>query len=153
MQTSRILNELTETVTISPDAGTMSSGIAHTASGAPRRRSTTEERQMFDNQILRKPRNGAAGREIPFSFSQQTYPLNPSATVSFTLEEQQEITLIIYDSYGRVIHTLYDRAVINAGYHELKLYGDAFPAGGCYARLETRFGIQQRTLILTTSKV
>ncbi|MCZ7556852.1 MAG: hypothetical protein M5R41_10675 [Bacteroidia bacterium] len=107
---------------------------------------------MFDNQILRKPRNGAAGREIPFTFSQQSYPLNPSATVSFTLEEQQEITLVIYDSYGRVIHTLYDRALLNSGYHELKLYGDAFPAGGCYARLETRHGVQQRTLILTTSK-
>jgi hypothetical protein len=107
---------------------------------------------MFDNQILRKPRNGAAGREIPFSFSQHSYPLNPSATVTFTLEEQQEITLVIYDSYGRVIHTLYDRALLNSGYHELKLYGDAFPAGGCYARLETPHGVQQRTLILTTSK-
>jgi hypothetical protein len=107
---------------------------------------------MFDHQILRKPRIGAGRREIPFSFSQQNYPLNPSATISFTIDEQQEITLIIYDSYGRIFQTLYDRTVIKAGYHELKLYGDAFPTGGGYARLESRFGVQQRTLILATSK-
>ena len=107
---------------------------------------------MFNNQVLRRPRNGSASLEIPFTFSQQSYPLNPSATVTFTLEEQQEVSLIIYDSYGRIIHTLYDNALINAGYHELQLYGDAFPAGGCYARLQTRHGIQQLTLILKTSR-
>ncbi|HOJ05592.1 MAG TPA: hypothetical protein PK916_16455 [Bacteroidota bacterium] len=86
--------------------------------------------------------------EIPFTFAQRSYPLNPSATLTFTLEEQQEISLTIYDSYGRVIHTLYDQAIMKPGYHELQLFGDAFPAGGCYARLQTKHGIQQRTLVL-----
>jgi hypothetical protein len=88
--------------------------------------------------------------EIPFSFSQYSYPLNPSATVTFYLEEQQEITLKIYNYYGQVIHTLYDRKLMKPGYHELKLYGETFPSGGCYARLQTQNGVQQRTLVMNT---
>ncbi len=89
--------------------------------------------------------------EIPFSFSRRSYPLNPCATVTFTLEETQEITLKIYDSYGRVIHTLYEEVPMKPGYHELQLYGDVFPTGACYARLHTKYGVQQRTLILNSS--
>ncbi len=103
---------------------------------------------MFNQEVVNKSRNGSTGREVPFTFSQQNYPLNPSATLTFTIEEAQEITIVVYDSNGCVIHTLYNREVIRAGFHELKLYGDTFPAGGCYARLETRHGVQQRTLIL-----
>jgi hypothetical protein len=91
------------------------------------------------------------GAEIPFSFSRRAWPLNPSATVSFTLEEPQEITLKIYDSYGKVIHTLYEDQMMKPGYHELQLYGDVFPAGSCYARLQTRHGVQQRNLILNAT--
>ncbi len=85
--------------------------------------------------------------EIPFTFAQRSYPLNPSAIITFTLEEQQEISLTIYDSYGRVIHTLYDQAIMKSGYHQLQIFGDAFPVEGCYARLLTKHGIQQRTLV------
>jgi len=90
--------------------------------------------------------------EIPFSFLQRSYPLNPSATVTFILDEQQEVSLKIYDSYGRVLHTLYENAQMKPGYHELQLYGEAFPAGGCYARLHTRHGVQQRALVLDASR-
>lgn len=88
--------------------------------------------------------------EIPFSFSQYAYPLNPSATVSFTLEEQQEVSLRIYNTFGQVVHTLYENVQMKAGYHELRLYGETFPSGGCYARLHTKNGVQQRTLVLST---
>lgn len=88
--------------------------------------------------------------DIPFTFSQYAYPLNPSATVTFTLEEPQEVTLKIYNTYGQVVHTLFERAMMKAGYHELKLYGETFPSGGCYARLHTKNGVQQRTLVLST---
>ena len=88
--------------------------------------------------------------ELPFSFSQYAYPLNPSATLSFTLEDAQEVSLRIYNTYGQVMHTLYDRALMKPGYHELRLYGETFPSGGCYARLQTRHGVQQRTLVLHT---
>jgi hypothetical protein len=91
--------------------------------------------------------------EIPFSFSQYSYPLNPSATLSFTLEEPQEVTLKIYNTYGQIVHTLYDRAMMKPGYHELRLYGETFPTGGCYARLQTRRGVHQRTLVLNTEMV
>lgn len=87
--------------------------------------------------------------QLPFSFSQCSYPLNPSATVSFTLEDAQEVSLRIYNTYGQVVHTLYDRATMKPGYHELRLYGETFPSGGCYARLHTRHGVQQRTLVLS----
>lgn len=88
--------------------------------------------------------------DIPFSFSQYSYPLNPSATISFTLDEPQEVSLKIYNNYGQVIHTLYEHKLMKPGYHELKLYGETFPSGGCYARLQTRHGVQQRTLVMHT---
>lgn len=91
------------------------------------------------------------GAEVPFTFSRRAWPLNPSATITFTLEEPQEISLKIYDSYGRVIHTLYEDVILKPGYHELQLFGELFPAGGCYARLQTRYGIQQRNLILNAT--
>ncbi len=90
--------------------------------------------------------NGVAEREIPFTFSRRNHPLDQSATLTFTLDVQREITLVVCDSYGRVIHTLYDGALVGTGYHELRLYGDAFQASGCFARLESAFGIQQRTI-------
>ncbi len=105
---------------------------------------------MFTDPIENAIGQRIRGMEIPFSFSRRSWPLNPSATVAFTLEEPQEITLKIYDSFGRVIHTLYDDALMKPGYHELQLYGDVFPAGACYARLQTKYGIQQRPLVLST---
>ena len=86
--------------------------------------------------------------EVPFAFAQYSYPLNPSATLTFTLTEQQEVSLKIYNNFGQVIHTLYEHQEMKAGYHELQLYGETFPAGGCYARLQTKFGVQQRPLVL-----
>ena len=88
--------------------------------------------------------------DIPFSFSQYAYPLNPSATLTFTLDEAQEVSLKIYNNYGQVIHTIYDQKMMKPGYHELKLYGETFPSGGCYARLQTKHGVQQRTLVMHT---
>ncbi|MFZ1731493.1 MAG: hypothetical protein WBQ23_10685 [Bacteroidota bacterium] len=88
--------------------------------------------------------------DIPFTFSQYAYPLNPSATLSFTLDEAQEVSLKIYNMFGQVVRTLYERVQMKAGYHELRLYGETFPAGGCYARLHTTKGVQQRTLMLST---
>ncbi len=90
--------------------------------------------------------------EIPFTFSQFAYPLNPNATLSFTLDEQQEVSLKIYNTFGQVVHTLYDNVLMQPGYHELRLYGETFPSGGCYARLHTRNGVQQRTLVLSTDQ-
>jgi hypothetical protein len=106
---------------------------------------------MFTETHERSRVAGANSTQIPFTFYQRSWPLNPSATVTFTLDDTQEVTLKIYDSFGRLIHTLYEHAIMKAGYHELQLYGDIFPAGGCYARLITRNGVQQRTLILNAA--
>jgi hypothetical protein len=90
------------------------------------------------------------GMEIQFTFSQHAYPLNPSASLTFSLEESQEVSLKIYNTFGQVVHTLFDRKLMKSGYHELRLYGETFPPGGCYARLHTKHGVQQRTLVLST---
>ncbi len=89
---------------------------------------------------------------IPFTFSQYAYPLNPSATISFMLDEEQDVSLKIYNTYGQIVHTLYDDVRMQPGYHELRLYGETFPSGGCYARLHTDKGVQQRTLVLSTDQ-
>ncbi len=88
--------------------------------------------------------------EVPFSFSWRSYPLNPSATVSFTLEDAQEVTLRIFDVYGRLLHTIFENVPLRQGFHEIHLYGETVPVGGCYARLHTRHGVQQRTLLRMT---
>jgi hypothetical protein len=106
---------------------------------------------MFTDPTEGRSERAIRSMDVPFSFSRQSYPLNPGATVCFTLEESQEITLRIYDTYGRIIHTIYDEALMKPGYHELQLYGDIFPPGACYARLHTRYGVQQRSLILITT--
>ncbi len=97
-----------------------------------------------------KPEQRSIEMEIPFTFSQYAYPLNPSATLTFVLDEPQEVSLKIYNTYGQVVHTLYERKLMKPGYHEVKLYGETFPSGGCYARLHTKYGVQQRTLVLST---
>ena len=148
MHASRSLNEETEAILISPDAGTMCSGIIPPSTpGDPEENHSKKEEGMFDIQLLRRPRHGVAGREIPFTFSRQRYPRDSSATLTFTLDVQREITLVVCDPDGCVIHTLYDGALVGTGYHELRLYGDAFQANGCFARLESAFGIQKRTII------
>lgn len=82
-----------------------------------------------------------------FSFLQRAYPRNTSACVAFTLAETQEVTLRVYDSCGRVVHTLCDNEPMEAGNHEMHLYGDLVPTTGCYVRLITPTGIRQRTLV------
>lgn len=86
--------------------------------------------------------------QVPFSFSRYSFPLDKNISLSFTLEEEQEISLKIYNNMGQVISTLYDNATVRAGYHELQLFGDAFPDEASYARLETRYGVQQSPLVM-----
>ncbi len=106
---------------------------------------------MF-TEIHQRPRAVSTGKmQVPFTFYQRTWPLNPSATLTFTLDDTQEVSLKMYDSYGRLIHTIHDRVVLKSGYHELHLYGDVVPVDGCYARLTTRHGVQQRTLVMNTT--
>lgn len=106
---------------------------------------------MF-TEIHQRPRAVAAGNlQVPFTFYQRTWPLNPSATLTFTLDDTQEVSLKLYDSFGRLVHTIHDRVVLKTGYHELHLYGSVVPADGCYARLSTRRGVQQRTLVMSTT--
>ena len=89
--------------------------------------------------------------EIPFSFDRNSLPAETSATISFTLDEKQEISLHIYNNHGQLIHTLFNGIVLRSGYHELQLYGEAFPDGASYARLQSRHGIQQQPLVVNTS--
>ena len=91
--------------------------------------------------------------KIPFSFSQYTSPLNPSASLSFTLQEDQEVSLRIYNNKGQVIHTLYENRAIKAGRHELQLFGGLIPQDGCYARLQTLAGVEHRTLVIHTDYI
>jgi hypothetical protein len=48
-----------------------------------------------------RERSSETVMDIPFSFSQYAYPLNPSATLTFTLEEAQEVSLKIITTTAR----------------------------------------------------
>ena len=87
---------------------------------------------------------------IEFTFSQYPFPLNPNATLTFTLDAAQEISLRIYNNSGQVLHTLYDQKDLKAGHHQLQLYGRNFPDDGVYARLQTDRGVLQKQLVTLT---
>ncbi len=87
--------------------------------------------------------------EPPFTFTQRVYPLQPTATIAFTLEDTQLITLRIYDNYGRILRTLYEGALMQAGHHILHVYDRELPSEGCYARLHTPYGVFHRELLRT----
>jgi len=55
-------------------------------------------------------------------------PFNPSTRISYTIPEQQRVTLKVYDVLGKEIAVLVD-AVQQAGTHSIQFSGDKLPSG------------------------
>ena len=82
---------------------------------------------------------------------EQNYPnpFNPTTTMQFTVPSNRRTTLIIYNTLGQKVATLFD-AVASAGdYHQATFDGSRFASGIYFARLE--FGGQTlvRKLLMT----
>lgn len=62
-------------------------------------------------------------------------PFNATTTFSYSLPEQSEVTLSIYNILGRRVSTLFDGNK-QAGYHTVTWHADHNPSGVYFARLE-----------------
>lgn len=88
--------------------------------------------------------------QLPTSYElEQNYPnpFNPSTTIAFALPKLSEVTLKIFDAYGREVATLVEGR-LSAGRHEVVLDARPFSSGVYFYRLQAGEFSQTRRLTL-----
>lgn len=80
---------------------------------------------------------------------EQNYPnpFNPRTTIPFSIPDDGQVVLRVYDTYGRAVATLVD-AMLSGGRHILTFAGDGLPSGIYICRLEAGGRILQRNMML-----
>ncbi len=63
-------------------------------------------------------------------------PFNPSTMISFTLPEQQMVTVIIYDALGREVNELIN-STLSKGVHQINFRADNLTSGQYFYRIKT----------------
>lgn len=74
-------------------------------------------------------------------------PFNASTTISFTLSEEQDINLAVYDLLGRRIEVLLD-GTADAGTHSVIFDAGKYPSGIYFYRLKTGTNSETRSMVL-----
>ena len=75
-------------------------------------------------------------------------PFNPSTTISFTLERQDQVELSVYNLQGELVRNVI-RGVMDSGEHELVFDARDLPSGVYFYRLVTQEnGVQTRSMTL-----
>jgi hypothetical protein len=74
-------------------------------------------------------------------------PFNPVTTIRFGIPETAHVSLVIYDTLGRVVATAAN-GVFEAGRHEVKFDAEVMPSGPYLYRLQTPEGSFSGTLLL-----
>ena len=74
-------------------------------------------------------------------------PFNPVTEITFSIAEQNTVSLIIYNANGKQISVLLDK-VINAGFHTIKWNATDYPSGIYYYRLVSPKVIISRKMVL-----
>lgn len=88
--------------------------------------------------------------EIPQDYTILTAypnPFNPTTTIAFNLNKESEVSLIIYDTAGRVVSTLSD-GFYPAGEHRLLFDGSDLTSGVYFARLNAGNSLRMVKLLL-----
>ncbi len=88
--------------------------------------------------------------QLPTSYElEQNYPnpFNPSTTIAFALPKPSEVTLKIFDAFGREVATLVE-GKLPAGRHEVVLDASPFSSGVYFYRLHAGKFAQTRRLLL-----
>ncbi|MCY4233709.1 MAG: T9SS type A sorting domain-containing protein [Bacteroidetes bacterium] len=81
-------------------------------------------------------------------FSNYPNPFNRTTTLSFTLDQNQQVSLVIYDALGREIDTPISGFTM-AGKHTVVWEASHLPAGTYFSRLVTDNQVYTQTLVRT----
>jgi hypothetical protein len=106
--------------------------------------------------IMLEPRAGSlfATDEVPSTVHlEQNYPnpFNPLTTIEFTLPEDQEVTLKVYNVMGQEVAVLADRALFSAGVNELDFDASQLASGVYFYTLRAT-GIEEPGRVFTQSR-
>lgn len=88
--------------------------------------------------------------ELPSKFSlDQNYPnpFNPSTTLDYTLDQQTNVNLSVYDVHGRLVATLIQGNQF-AGSYTTNFNAGPLPSGVYIARLKTEMGVLSKKMLL-----
>jgi hypothetical protein len=75
-------------------------------------------------------------------------PFNPSTNIRFTINEQQDVSLKVYDMAGRLVANLIDGSTFSAGTHNASFNANSLASGIYFYRLITPSEIVTRKMTL-----
>lgn len=76
-------------------------------------------------------------------------PFNPATNISFTLLQNDVVTLKVFNTAGKMVAQLHDNAKLNAGLHTVSFNGEGLPSGMYFYRLTTSLGTKSNRMILS----
>ena len=83
-----------------------------------------------------------------FSLSQNyPNPFNPSTSIKFTLPEEENVRLVVYNSLGQTVQVLIDRELVSGNY-EISFNAKMLPSGTYFYRISTGTNSQVRKMLL-----
>ena len=74
-------------------------------------------------------------------------PFNPSTTIEFTIPEQSNVKILVYDALGNQIDVLYD-ALTESGNHLVNWNASGYASGIYFYRMEASNFVQVRKMLL-----
>ena len=133
----------TNTITVTPYAGPNGTGDAGEARTLTLNIQGSASKQAGPSgRFIEGAGQQVASSEAPASFALDANypnPFNPSTTIRFTLPEQADVHLAVYDMLGRRVATLQD-GPLNVGTHNIVFDATNLPSGVYLYRLVTPAG-------------
>ena len=74
-------------------------------------------------------------------------PFNPTTSISFSIPEQSQTSLKVYDIKGKLISTLLNESM-NVGHHQIEWNADGYPSGVYFVQLDAVEFTQTQKLML-----
>jgi hypothetical protein len=100
-----------------------------------------------ENLISKESNNNVTNdKESYFDAKNYPNPFNPSTTISFTLKENTNVKLTVYDRLGREVKTLIDENR-SAGTHTIDFNASGLPSGIYFYRIKTNDRTEVRKMI------
>ncbi|MEX0771397.1 MAG: S8 family serine peptidase [Balneolaceae bacterium] len=93
---------------------------------------------------------GSVARHIPEELDvEQNYPnpFNPTTQIQFSLPENREVRLVIYDILGRAVRTLVDKN-LSAGIHNVTFNGSSLSSGVYFYQIRAGSDVLTRKMVL-----